>query len=126
MIIKPFPFISTGLTVQTFQGLPTVLQLVCSAHILDPGLELFMLALKQLPDTPIAHVNFKNRVCSTNKRFSACKLHNGDDRFSQLRTLLMNLTIGEMNRFECKASFELNGNMDERSWYLDVIYNGKF
>ena len=112
---------------RTFENIPSVLEVGCSGKALESSADIFMMTLFVSPGKDvIASVNLRKKKCITHDNFSSCRIDDNDSRKTEVRTLIMNMVVGEIRQFGCKLVFESGGWSESVSWFLDVRRNGKW
>jgi hypothetical protein len=114
------------MTVRVWEHVPSVLEVGCSGATLDPGTEVFYVTLDHFPSRDrIASVSVQKKACTTFTSFSACRIDDTNNRLSELRTLVMNMSEGEIRSFKCVVSYGHAGYARNAEWVLDVRMNGE-
>lgn len=116
-----------GLTVREFEGISSVLEVVCSGRTLKMNSDLLTITLHASMDNDvIASLNLRKLKCQSSYLFTSCHMDESDSRKTLLRVLVLDLADGERRRLSCTVGFETAGWIHSEKWSLDIQRNSKF
>ncbi|KAL8577606.1 hypothetical protein ACOMHN_036797 [Nucella lapillus] len=108
-----------GMHSRHFMGLPTVHEVSCSAHTLDPSLKIYVISLFALPTNRIvAYVDLMDGRCATSAEFASCVLDVTDTRRTRLVVLAQDVGWGEWRQYGCNVTSNYQGQAYIVSWTL--------
>ena len=130
------------MSVRTFERIDGVLEVECSAQKLDFSADVLTMALfrqRHPPSSPspsspspgrnnglLAFVSPKTSECTTAEDFSSCLIDRGSSRNTRLKTLVLDLRVGESRTFGCNVtSLDSHKRLVPTSWSLVVVRNSK-
>ena len=118
-----------GMTVRIFEHIDGILEVECNAQKLDFSADVLTMTLfrRQSTETSLmAFVSPKTSECTTAEAFSSCIVDGGSSRNTRLKTLVLDLRVGESRVFGCNVtSLDSQKRLVTTSWSLVVVRNSK-
>nr|KAG5701998.1 hypothetical protein BaRGS_015733 [Batillaria attramentaria] len=110
-----------------FEGIPSIVEVQCSAEKLDYNADVLAMSLFRLRDKKrLAFVSPKNKECTTTADFSSCEYAEGNSRKTVLRTLVLDLAEGESRSYGCNVtSLNSDKQVVSTEWSLAVVRNSE-
>ena len=112
-------FFSPGMKVRPFEGMNAVLEVECTGETLDFDVDILTMALfVHRSNDLLAFVNLNKNKCTTASHFSSCHIDPGFSRNTKVKTLVLDLKVGESRRFGCNMTTLRSG----RSWTENIAW----
>lgn len=128
-LLSFFSLSPPGMTVRIFEHIDGILEVECNAQKLDFSADVLTMTLfrRQSTETSLmAFVSPKTSECTTAEAFSSCVVDGGSSRNTRLKTLVLDLRVGEARVFGCNVtSLDSQKRLVTTSWSLVVVRNSK-
>ena len=128
-LLSFFSLSPPGMTVRIFEHIDGILEVECNAQKLDFSADVLTMTLfrRQSTETSLmAFVSPKTSECTTAEAFSSCIVDGGSSRNTRLKTLVLDLRVGESRVFGCNVtSLDSQKRLVTTSWSLVVVRNSK-
>ena len=117
---------------RTFEHIEGILEVECNAQKLDFSADVLTMTLFQFKPANgrnnglLAFVSPKTSECTTAEDFSSCVIDRGSSRDTRLKTLVLDLRVGESRVLGCNVtSLDSQKRLVSTSWSLVVVRNSK-
>ena len=105
-------FPSSGMMERDFKGIPSIKEVLCLGHGVNPELKLMSINMyTNSEQSLLATLNVFTNTCMTYTAYSSCFVDNTGGHESKVKVLVTDLEEGESRRFGCKLTvMDTKGN----------------